>query len=45
LTPLVVIASPKGAAISFFMGLLRRPAKRGTSRNDKLPIAFVLVQN
>jgi len=42
LTPQVVIASPKGVAISFFMGLLRRPAKRGTSRNDKLLIAFVL---
>ena len=34
-----VIASPKGAAISFFMGLLRRSAPR----NDKLLIAFVLV--
>jgi len=44
LTPHVVIASPKGVAISFFMGLLRRPAKRGTPRNDKLLIAFVLVQ-
>jgi len=30
--PHVVIASPKGEAISFLMGLLRRPAKRGTSR-------------
>jgi len=34
-----VIASPKGAAISFFMGLLRRSAPR----NDQLLIAFVLV--
>ncbi len=34
----VVIASPKGAAISFFMGLLRRSAPR----NDKLLIALVL---
>ena len=33
-----VIASPKGAAISFFMGLLRRSAPR----NDKLLIAFAL---
>jgi hypothetical protein len=32
----------KGVAISFFMGLLRRPAKRGTPRNDKLLNAFVL---
>jgi hypothetical protein len=39
LTPHVVIASPKGVAISFFMGLLRRSAPR----NDKLFIAFVLV--
>jgi len=39
LTPQVVIASPKGAAISFFMGLLRRSAPR----NDKLLNAFVLV--
>jgi len=30
-------------AISFFMGLLRRPAKRRTPRNGKLLIAFVLV--
>ena len=35
-----VIAGPKGAAISFFMGLLRRSAPR----NDKLLIAFVLVR-
>ena len=33
-----VIASPKGAAISFSMGLLRRSAPR----NDGLFIAFVL---
>jgi hypothetical protein len=39
LMPHVVIASPKGAAISFFAGLLRRYALR----NDKLLIAFVLV--
>ena len=38
-----VIASPKGVAISFFMGLLRRPAKRGTPRNDKLLVAFELL--
>ena len=30
LTPCIVIASPKGVAISFFTGLLRHPAKRGT---------------
>jgi hypothetical protein len=34
-----IIASPEGAAISFFMGLLRRSAPR----NDKLLVAFVLV--
>jgi hypothetical protein len=39
LMPHVVIASTKGAAISFFAGLLRRYALR----NDKLLIAFVLV--
>ncbi len=43
MTPQLVIASPQGAAISLFMGLLRRPTKRGTPRNDKLLIAFVLV--
>ena len=38
-----VIASPKGAAISFSMGLLRRSAPR----NDGLFISFVLsnIQN
>jgi hypothetical protein len=35
----VVIASPKGVAISSFMGLLRRSALR----NDKLLTAFVSV--
>ena len=35
-----VIASPKGAAISFFVGLLRRCAPR----NDTLYIAFVLFE-
>ncbi len=39
LTPHVVIASPKGVAISFFMGLLRRVAPR----NDRTLSAFVLV--
>ena len=39
LTPQVVIASPKGVAISVSTGLLRRSAPR----NDKLLIAFVLV--
>jgi hypothetical protein len=34
------MASPKGAAISFFLGLLRCSAPR----NDALFIAFVLVQ-
>jgi hypothetical protein len=43
LTPHAVIASPKGVAISSFMGLLRRPAKRETPRNDKLVITFVLA--
>ncbi len=38
LTPNVVIASPKGVAISFFVRLLRRRAPR----NDKLINAFVL---
>jgi len=36
---LQVIASPKGAAISFFLGLLRR----STPRNDSLFNAFVLI--
>jgi|GEM_PF-2747347 len=36
---LQVIASPRGAAISFFMGLLRR----STPRNDRLFNASVLV--
>jgi hypothetical protein len=40
LTLHVVIASPKGVAISFLLGLLRRSAPR----NDKLLVAFVLVQ-
>jgi hypothetical protein len=40
LTPHIVIASPKGVAISFFMGLLRRSAPR----NDKLPTVFVLMK-
>jgi len=39
LTSHVVIASPMGAAISFFMGLLRRYAPR----KDKPFIAFVLI--
>jgi hypothetical protein len=39
LTRRLVIASPKGVAISFFVGLLRRPAPR----NDKLLNASVLV--
>jgi hypothetical protein len=43
LAPGVVIASPKGVAISFFVRLLCRPAKRGTPRNDKILIPFVLV--
>jgi hypothetical protein len=34
-----VIASPKGVAISLFLGLLRRSAPR----NDKLLVAFVLA--
>ena len=38
LTAHLVIASPKGVAISSFMGLLRRSAPR----NDKLLVAFVL---
>jgi len=36
---LQVIASPKGAAISFLLGLLRRSAPR----NDTFLIAFVLI--
>jgi hypothetical protein len=39
LTSHVVIASPRGVAISFFMGLLRRLAPR----NDNSFITFVLV--
>jgi len=34
----------KGAAISFLSGLLRRPALRGTPRNDTFLIAFVLIK-
>jgi len=32
----------KGASISFLLGLFRRPALRGTPRNDIFLIAFVL---
>jgi hypothetical protein len=43
LTLQVVIVSPKGAAISFLMGLLRPPHQVRGLRNDKLLIALVLI--
>ena len=43
LTVPFVIASPKGVAISPFMGLLRPPHQGRGPRNDKLFVTFALI--